>query len=182
MPISDAYDDHVDFIIEPVWEDDANEDVQSIDTIEFEYASPAFSVDTSGRFATHEIIGGTTVRQKIGEEPINVDISGVCFESTALKIDALRDAQYGTIYADRLVGDSLDVQFASSSTSPLDENGAVNIEPENSEFLHTYSLSVVEINIIDPRFGGESEETITEENIVEPGGRTVIQQNDLRET
>lgn len=148
MSIQDAYEnEHVDFEIRPEYEDDAEE---TYDIISFRYAAPAISVDTSGRYATHEIIGGTTVRQKIGEDPVEVEVTGVCLESTARKIDTLRDADYGTILAGRLPGDRMDVQFASTSTSPLEDSGAVDIEQANAgdaEFLHTFTLSCTEVNI-----------------------------------
>lgn len=113
--------------------------------IRFEYTSPAIGVDTSGRFVEHDIIGGSTVRQKIGEDPIEADVSGVCREPNARRLDELRNAKYGTIISNRLPGGSLDVQFASTSTSPLDQGGAVAISDNEGEFLYNFELSVVEI-------------------------------------
>lgn len=144
----DAYSpNHIDFSIDNIeWEDDG----PNIDPrIDFEYGAPGISVDGSGRFVKHEIIGGTTVRQKIGEDPLEVDISGVCKQEKAKKLDNLRDAKYGTIHSVRLPGDSLDVQFASISTSPLDDAGAVALddgrEGVEADFLYTFDLSTVEI-------------------------------------
>jgi len=114
-------------------------------TISFEYEAPAISVDTAGRFVSHEIIGGTTVRQKIGEDPVEVEIDGVCKESTARRIDNLRNAKYATIYSNRLPAGSLQVQFASTSTTPMSNSGAVGINDNGAEFLYNFSLSTVEV-------------------------------------
>lgn len=142
MGIEDAYaENHIDFEIDQIsYEDDA---VSGANEIDFEYTAPEVSVDSAGRFAVHEIIGGATVRQKIGEEPVEVSVSGVCKESVAKKLDGLRDAKFGTIYSNRLVGESMVVQFASISTSPLESSGAVAIDSE--EFLYTFDLSCVEV-------------------------------------
>jgi len=112
-------------------------------SILFEYKAPAIAVDTAGRFATHEITGGSTVRQKIGEEPIEVSINGVVKEPTARRLDNLRDAQFGTILSNRLPRGSLQVHFASTSTSPLQDGGAVAMDDD--EFLYTFDMSCVEV-------------------------------------
>ena len=143
MSIQKAYrDEFTPFEIDSIeYEDDARGSPPS--SISFEYEGVAMSVDTAGRFATHEIIGGSTVRQKIGEEPIEVSISGVCFESTAKDIDRLRDAMHGTIYSGRLPGGSLTVQFASSTTSPMSDSGAVDLT--EGKFLYSFTLECVEV-------------------------------------
>jgi len=114
-------------------------------SISFTYTAPAISTDIAGRFATHEIIGGSTVRQKIGEDPIEVTIDGVCRESTAKQMDTLRDAKYGTLISNRLPGGSLQAQFASISSNPLEDSGAVAITDDTGEFLYTYTISAVEV-------------------------------------
>jgi hypothetical protein len=142
MSVGDVWEGRSDFkITVSKWEEDAT---VSFGEVEFDYANPAVSVDASGRFVKHEVIGGTTVRQKIGEDPIEVDVSGVCKESTARKLDGLRDAAYGTIISDRLPGGSLTVQYASTSTSPLSENGAVDAF-DSDEFLYSFDLSCIEV-------------------------------------
>jgi len=148
--LGDAYsDNHIDFEITNIqYEDDARRSTNPIDN--FSYKRPSMSVDTSGRFATHEIIGGATVRQKIGEDPIEVSISGVCTENTAKDLDGLRDAKYGTIKSKRLVGDTLDCHFASVSTSPLEDGGAVQFfdrdgDADQGDFLYTFQLECVEV-------------------------------------
>ena len=130
-----------------VWEEDA---VDEVDSIEPEYRSPAIAVDSAGRFVTHEIIGGKTVRQKIGEDPIEISIDGVCKESTARDLDLLRDAKYGTVRANRLPFSGIRVHFASISTEPFDDAGAVGLSNESptteSEFLYTYTIECVELS------------------------------------
>lgn len=147
MPIDEAYaQHHVEFEIDGIaYEDDAT---ATPNPITFEYAAPAISVDASGRFAVHEIIGGATVRQKIGEDPLEVGVSGVCKESTARDIDSLRDATHGTIYTNRLTGGQLTVQFASSSTAPMSDGGAVDFSDQDQEFLYTFDLECVEIEFV----------------------------------
>lgn len=116
-----------------------------LNSIQFEYEAPAIAVDTSGRFVTHEIIGGSTVRQKVGEDPVEVTIDGVCKESTAKRLDNLRNAKYGTIISNRLANESLRVHFASTSTTPLEDSGAVALTDDDGEFLYTYTLNCVEV-------------------------------------
>lgn len=142
MSFQEAYtENHVDFeIAEIEYEDDAE---STVDPIEFEYTAPNIGVDSAGRFATHKIVGGATVRQKIGEEPVQVNIEGVCRESVARQLDGLRDAEFGTIYSNRLVGGNLQVHFGSVSTSPLESGGAVAMN--DNEFLYTFDLSCVEV-------------------------------------
>ena len=146
MVITEAYENnHVEFEIDNIeYEDDAR---GRPSPITFEYAAPAVSVDTSGRFTKHEIIGGSTVRQKVGEDPIEVSISGICKETTARNLDNLRDAKYGVIYSNRLPGGSLTVQFASTSTSPMDDAGAVALSDQDEEFLYSFDLECIEIDI-----------------------------------
>lgn len=138
----DAYvNNHVDFEISDIeYEDDA---VETTDPIEFELTAPNISVDAAGRFAKHEIIGGSTVRQKIGEDPIQVSIEGACTEEVARQLDGLRDAEFGTIFSNRLVGGSLTVHFASVSTNPFESGGAALMDSD--EFLYSFDLSCVEV-------------------------------------
>jgi len=132
-------------------------DIEDGDKIDFEdeekigINNPMIAIDSSSRFATHEIIGGGVVRQKIGQDPLEVTINGVCFGDTAKKIDALRYATFGRIYSDRfpngVPGENssfLDVHFASSSTEPMAEGDAVNLETQKR--LYAYSLNCVEVN------------------------------------
>jgi hypothetical protein len=110
-----------------------------------DYPNPTVSIDTSGRFAKHEIIGGATVRQKIGEDPINISVNGVCKRRTANQIDSLRDAKSGKIFSDRLPGsnDALRVQFGSTMTEPLSDGGAADIE--DGEYLYSFQINAIEV-------------------------------------
>lgn len=144
MPdVSNTWDSStVDFEISALsYEDDAEE---TPGAITFEYARPAISVDNKARFVTHEVIGGSTVRQKIGEEPRELSIKGVVVESTAVDLDSLRDAKEGKIFCNRLPGDSMNAQFASVSTSPLEDGGAGRLK--DGEFLYNFKLKALEVN------------------------------------
>jgi len=114
-------------------------------SIQFEYDAPAISVDSAGRFTSHEIIGGSTVRQKIGEEPLEITVDGVCKEPIAVQLDTLRDAKSGVLLSNRFSGGSVEVQFASVSTPPLEDSGAVAMK--DNEFLYNYTISAIEVSV-----------------------------------
>lgn len=141
-----------------VYEDDVRGDAPT--NIEFEFNNASMGIDMSGRFAKHEIIGGSTVRQKIGEDPINVSVEGVCFEATSKDIIRLRDAKHGTIYSTQLPGGSLEVQFASASVDPMEEGGAVDLS--EGQFLYSFSLNCIEVLTGDTPSADVVEEDTTE--------------------
>lgn len=122
-------------------------------TFDEDFGNPSVAIDASGRFAKHEIIGGTTVRQKVGEDPLNVAINGVCTERTANQIDTLRDASSGVIIGPRMPGSagsdnsgSLRVQFGSTSTEPLEDGGAAMFSGDSAgELLYSYSINAIEV-------------------------------------
>jgi len=137
-------DKHIAFQISNIeWEPDSTLQLGT-NSIQFTYAAPAVSVDAKGRFAKHEIIGGSTVRQKTGEEPLEIKVTGVCKESTSKQLAALRDVKYGDIKSNSLPKDRLTVQFSSVSTSPMNNGGAVEFEQGDAEFLYNFDLSCVE--------------------------------------
>jgi len=131
-------------------------DGENLYRIDFDYApNPDIAIDTGGRFVKHEIIGGPVVRQKVGEDPDQYSIDGVCIESTARQVDALKDARFGKIASERIPGRrGQPVQFGSPSTEPIAEGGGVDIPPssvtgipeDNVDFLYTYSINAVEIH------------------------------------
>lgn len=122
--------------------------------------NPDISVDSSGRFATHDIIGGITVRQKIGSEPFEITVSGVCDEETAKDIDKLKYARAGIFISERI---SIRVDFASMSTDPLEQGGAVDMD--TGDMLYSYTLNLVGIeNVEEP---SEEEETETPAGVFE---------------
>jgi hypothetical protein len=65
-------------------------------------------------------------------------------ESTAVTLDGLRDAKEGKIFCNRLPGDSMKAQFASISTSPLEEGGAGRLK--DGKFLYTFDMKAIEVN------------------------------------
>lgn len=157
-PLADSFTGRTDFEIREI---QLEEDAEAVETlfpnynrtpegdldtggiITFSYTNPSVAIDTSGRFAKHEIIGGSTVRQKVGEDPLNISVSGVCDEDTAAQIDALRDARNGKLFNDRFPGDSVVVQFGSTSTEPISEGGAADLQ--TGEFLYSYSINCIEV-------------------------------------
>lgn len=124
---------------------DAEQDERGYNISFNDYPNPTVSIDTSGRFAKHDIIGGTTVRQKIGEDPINLSINGVCKRQTANQIDALRDAKNGKIISDRLPGgsDGLRVQFGSTSTEPMTDGGSADLK--DGRYLYSFQINAIEV-------------------------------------
>jgi len=145
--LSGFYENKTSFIIENIiYEPDAPETITSRDNaslIEFYYKNPSITVDSSARFVTHDIIGRRTIRQKVGKDPLEISISGVCFRETARQIDGLRYADSGTIIADRFDGGSIDVDFASSTTDPLEEGSAIDFTEVNE--LFNFSIECTEI-------------------------------------
>lgn len=137
-----AFDDRASTIITDVTSDD---DVQlPFNEIHFEpYDNPNISVTSGARFAVHEVIGGTTVRQKIGEEPTEVTVQGVCTERVAVQIDQLRRAFLVTLLSDR-TPNGIRAQVASASTEPLHDGGAA--DASDGDFLYEFSINLVEIS------------------------------------
>lgn len=123
------------------WDETASQTGDS--SISFgEYDNPDIEVDGSARFATHEIIGGTTVRQRIGQDPIEISMNGVCNEDTAGQIDLLRSAELVTLISPRLEY-NVRCQVASTSTTPLESGGAA--DASTGDFLYQYTINLVEI-------------------------------------
>lgn len=118
------------------------------DEIDFRpYDKPSISVNTGARFAKHDIIGGTTVRQKVGKEPRQITISGVCTEAVARDLEHLHRVTVVTLLSDRMqgiTGGGVKAQVASVSTSPLEQGGAADMD--SGEFLYDYTINLVEID------------------------------------
>lgn len=113
------------------------------DEIDFApYDNPDIDVTTSARFAEHEIIGGTTVRQKLGEDPREISMSGVCTERVATEIDQLDKAKLVTLLTDRIPGGAR-CQVASTRTEVLEPGGVADMD--KGEFLYYYSINLVEV-------------------------------------
>lgn len=136
MPYKDAFQGRTPVALDSIEPDEGGGSVAS--SIEFEYENPDITVDTSGRFVTHEIIGGITVRQKIGESPVEIGVRGVCNEQTAGKIDTLRNAKRANFISERI---SMTVHVASTSTQPLEQGGAADMD--TGDMLYQYRLNLV---------------------------------------
>ncbi|AGM11352.1 hypothetical protein M199_gp022 [Halogranum tailed virus 1] len=108
-------------------------------SVEMVYNQPNISVSSSGRFKEHQTIDGPIVRQKIGEGNVEIEIEGVCTTPEAKVIDTLRFEGTITVLSDRYSGE---VQIASTSTSPLEDGGAMNLD---GQFTHTFGISCVEV-------------------------------------
>jgi len=141
MSYIDAYKGRSDTVIENITTD--TDVTLTFNEIDFEpYGNPTISVDTSARFAVHDILGGTTVRQKIGEKPREISISGVCTETVVRKVNQLNKAKLVSLNSD-VIGDVVRCQVASTSTDPLDDGGAADMD--GGEFLYDFSISLVEV-------------------------------------
>lgn len=136
----EAFSDFTEFEIVSIEETDTG---RAPTRIAFEYSNPAIGVDTGASFVTHDIIGGASVRQRITDKPLEVDVTGVARESTARQLAQLRNAKYGTILSDRFEDNSLTVHFPSISIQPMEDGGAAALGDD--EFLYSYDLTCVEI-------------------------------------
>jgi len=108
--------------------------------IQFTYEQPDIIVDSSSRFVEHEILGGTTVRQKVGENPDQVEISGVCLQSEANQIDKLKKTNFVELISHRRNLDS--AQVVDTNTEPFEPGGA--IDDKNQEMLYFFTIQLVE--------------------------------------
>jgi hypothetical protein len=145
MSYSEVFDEQKDFEISEIEESGIGFVPEEIKP---EYESPSISMNTGGRFVKHEVIGGATVRQRVGDKPIEVSISGVCFQSTADDLILLRNAKYAKLLSDRFPNGNLKAHIVSVSTDPMSEGGAAPIHGEDGkepELLYTYSIEAVEI-------------------------------------
>lgn len=142
MAYYDAMVDRSDVKLNNIVSDQSDQEVPS--QIDFTpNTQPDIAVDTSARFATHDIVGGVTVRQKIGEDPMNISLNGVCDEQTAVKIDKLRNARTANLISDRI---QATVHVASTSTDPLEEGGAVDLDrPDNPRYLYSFTMNLVSV-------------------------------------
>lgn len=142
MTYIEAYSGRTDTVIENITTD--RTDALRFDEIDFEpYGNPAVAVDTSARFAVHEILGGTTLRQKLGEDPREISIQGVCTEDVAQQINQLRRAKLASLNAEA-IGEVIRCQVASTSVDPMEPGGAADMD--GGDFLYSYSINLVEVN------------------------------------
>jgi len=111
----------------------------SIGDIDLKYEQPNISVSTSARFATHEVIGNVTVRQKLGEDPDELSVEGVCTHEEANQIDQLKDEELVEVVSNRWNGQA---QVASTNTRPIAEGGG---RDNDQEWLHRFTVELVGI-------------------------------------
>lgn len=111
--------------------------------ITFEYANPSVGIDVGANFVKHDIIGGPTVRQKIGTKPMQISVKGIAKQQTAQSLELLRNAKEGTLISDRFAKDAVTVHIVSITTDPMDDGGAADLN--DGEFLYTFSLECVEL-------------------------------------
>lgn len=141
MSLQNTYSDFVQFEIIGIEGSDTGP-IPSGD-IEFEYSNPSVGIDTGGNFVKHDIIGGPTVRQRVGSQPMKLSISGVVKEETAKQLELLRNASSATLISDRFAEDAVFVHIVSVTTDPMEDGGAADMK--DGEFLYTFSLECVEI-------------------------------------
>lgn len=146
MSYQDVFDGRTPVVIDEI--EYTGSEIAYPETIEFDsYDNPDIDISVSGRFATHEIIGGITVRQKIGRDPVEISVNGVCSEDTAKQIDTLRRATTARFISERK---TMVVQIASASSQPLEKGGAADLD--TGDYLYSYNLNL--IGIETPGFAG----------------------------
>lgn len=109
----------------------------SIGDVDLKYEQPNISVSTSARFATHDVIGNVTVRQKLGEDPDEISIEGVCTHDEANQIDGLKNSETVDVVSNRWSGQA---QVASTNTRPIAEGGGKDLD---DEWLHRFTVELV---------------------------------------
>lgn len=105
--------------------------------LELKYDQPNIAVDTSARYQDHDILGDVTVRQKKGEDPVEITVDGVCTVEEANMIDGLRFEDTITLLSHRI---EQVCQVGSTSTQPRDDGGEIDMD---GEFTHTFSISLI---------------------------------------
>ena len=141
MSLQNTYSDFVQFEIIGIEGSDTGP-IPSGD-IEFEYSNPSVGIDTGGNFVKHDIIGGPTVRQRVGAQPKQISISGVVKQDTAQQLELLQNASSATLISDRFAEGSVFVHVVSVTTDPLEDGGAADMT--DGEFLYSFSMECVEI-------------------------------------
>lgn len=101
------------------------------------YRQPDVSVSTSARYTDIEVLGDTTVRQKLGTSPDEISINGICTQEEANQIDNLVHQDQVYVISSRWDGDA---QVDSTNTDPLAEGGAI----ADGEWTHTFTIDLTE--------------------------------------
>lgn len=128
-------------------------DVDGVEFVGFKYKQPSVSVQTSANFATHDVFGDTTVRQKLGEKPDEISVDGICTADEANYVDNLVYEEVVELVSNRWSGV---VHVASTSTDPIADGGGQDLD---SEWIYSFTIECVEIT-----------ETIDGDNELTPEG------------
>jgi hypothetical protein len=109
------------------------------------YNRPRVAIDTAARFVEHEIIGAKKVRQRVGSDPIELSINGVCQRPRANEIDQLHRVETAQLQSERLPQNNskIPVHIASATTEPLEDGGAA--DARTGELLYTFTINAVEV-------------------------------------
>lgn len=105
--------------------------------VSFEYSQPNISVSKSIRYAEHKVIGGTTVRQRLGEDLPEITIEGVCTVSEANSIDRMSGMRTVEVVSNRWEGEA---EVASTSTRPITDGGARDYD---RNWLHRFTIELI---------------------------------------
>jgi hypothetical protein len=151
--IQSAFEEHTDFALTDLtFEDGFTPDFGDAEgsenpqlKLDERYNRPRVAIDTAARFVDHEIIGGKKVRQRVGSDPIELSVNGVCQRPRANEIDQLHRVKTAQLQSERLPQDKtrLPVQIASTTTEPLEDGGAA--DARTGELLYTFTINAVEV-------------------------------------
>ena len=130
------------------FEDPRESGVTEIDGITPEYDQPDVSISSQGRYVEHEVIGGMTVRQKVGEEPKQISVTGLCLEDTASDFEDLHREDFITFTHHILGGageaGSMNFQVESVDIDPFSSGGGVATSGDETEMVYQYNITLVE--------------------------------------
>lgn len=126
---------------------------QFTEELNFVYEQPDISLSTGARYVEHDLIGGATVRQRMGEEAVKVDMTGLCTEDEANLIDRLHNAQYVELISYRTK--DIDVSLfhvETADTEPFDSGGGFRVKDDRAEtddsevgMVYDFSVSLTEL-------------------------------------
>jgi hypothetical protein len=115
------------------------------ETLELTFPQPNISKDAGTKTIEHDIIGGKTVLQKIGEEATEIEIEGICTRDESMTIDEMVNDDVIYVRSHRHEGYAV---LDSASTSPIsDGGGIIGVTNGGKEFnwSHEFTISCKEI-------------------------------------
>lgn len=103
--------------------------------IEFTYSQPHVAVDSANRTKKHKLLSEVAVVQKLGTEPLNLEISGMCTTEEAKAVDNL------------VVNDKVEVRSHRKSCAAVvqDSSTSPRNEIRMGKHLHDFTINVTEI-------------------------------------